>query len=311
MKDLTILIVGFNNNDLIVSCLNSFYFDLLKQEKITFEVIIVENGNLQFEDFKFLKGKINIKWIKSKYNSGFARGNNLGFQHANGRKILIMNPDMEISFDTILTLFERQKDQSNYISSCRLTYPDGEEQMNSFRRTYFLKEIFNKNMLLKKIKIQFREIYYDDIIGFTGALFLFDRLMLENNRIFNPIYFMYEEENDFFYTMSKRKAIIQFNNDLNATHATEGTITSSQWTFGQKLVSKHQFIRNNFSIWYYLLYLLMNQFNLLLKILFNPFLKEKDRMIKTEIIVNKYLIEILFKPKKFYKLSNNLQIHKC
>ena len=126
--DLSIIIVGYNNNDLLKRCINSFYDELIKINIISFEVIIIENGFLNRSP-DFLTSKSLIKWFYSEKNLGYGKGNNMGFNISNGSSILILNPDIEISAEAINEMLKaHNKKGINVITSCQLIYPDGKKQ---------------------------------------------------------------------------------------------------------------------------------------------------------------------------------------
>lgn len=96
--ELSIIIVSFNTKDVLKDCLNS----LRKVKKeVSFEVIVSDNGSsdgtveLMKDDYKW------VKLIDNSKNLGFARGNNLAKDVANGKYILFLNPDTLINKSTL------------------------------------------------------------------------------------------------------------------------------------------------------------------------------------------------------------------
>lgn len=309
MEELSILIVGYGDNDLLISCIKSFYKDLKLTNRVQFEIIVVENHPDMNVIPTYFENKTEIKWLKSPNNCGYGRGNNLAFKKAKGEIVLILNPDIEISADSIMKLYFNSKNGSqNTISSCKLIYPNGKPQINYFTRINHLSALINQNLILRKIKIQLKESQSPKIIGFSGALFIFKRNVIQADYIFNPIYFMYEEENDFFYKMEKMGVIAEFNENVTAIHKTEGTIDDKSWMSRQKMVSKFQFIRNNFGVFYYLLFLSVKSVNIIVLLIFFPFLKDK-KFSKNELYISFsnywYFVRLTFQPKIFINLLKN------
>lgn len=87
--DLTIIIVSWNVRELLQDCLRS----VVAQKGITMQIIVVDSasrdGSVEMIAEKFSQVKI----IACSENVGFPRGNNLGLAQANGRFILLLNPD--------------------------------------------------------------------------------------------------------------------------------------------------------------------------------------------------------------------------
>jgi GT2 family glycosyltransferase len=89
----SIIVVTHNNQDDIVDCINS----VLYQSYPNFEVIIVDNTSNDRTVEKVLENfgdnKL-VRLIKKRKNTGYAEGNNLGFQESKGDMIAILNPDL-------------------------------------------------------------------------------------------------------------------------------------------------------------------------------------------------------------------------
>lgn len=102
LQDLSILIVTWNGDDLLRSCLESL--------KTTCgnipEIVVVDNAALDSTE-AIVSGYSNIKYIASKENLGFAGGNNLGLPLCTRRFVLLLNNDTVIrTSETITQLAE-------------------------------------------------------------------------------------------------------------------------------------------------------------------------------------------------------------
>ena len=86
----SVLIVNYNAGDLLQDAINS----LKKQTFRDFEVVIVDNDSEDRSVEKLdTEGLPAIRVLREKENHGFARGNNLGAQTANGKCLALLNPD--------------------------------------------------------------------------------------------------------------------------------------------------------------------------------------------------------------------------
>lgn len=88
-KIASIIILSYNSKDDLKECIPS----ILEQSYTDFEVILVDNSSTDGSP-EFLKVNYpNLKLIETGANLGYAAGNNIGFQHAKGKYIVVVNPD--------------------------------------------------------------------------------------------------------------------------------------------------------------------------------------------------------------------------
>ncbi|MBU0503955.1 MAG: glycosyltransferase family 2 protein [Candidatus Omnitrophota bacterium] len=88
----SIIIVNLNGGEFLDVCLSS----LKKQTYRDFEVIVVDNFSTD-NSLKLLEEKYSgfTRVIRNQYNTGFARGNNIGIMKASGDLIITLNNDIE------------------------------------------------------------------------------------------------------------------------------------------------------------------------------------------------------------------------
>lgn len=129
--DLGIVLVNWNCKQVILHCLES-----IKMAGYIESVIIVDNASDDgsIEEIKSQIAKVKI--IESKTNLGFAEGNNRGIKYLleNGaRYIFILNPDTEITKDTIPELIEvMEKDKRIGIVGPKILIPTPRESHPGF-----------------------------------------------------------------------------------------------------------------------------------------------------------------------------------
>ncbi|MDW7680526.1 MAG: glycosyltransferase, partial [bacterium] len=108
MIDISIIIVTFNNQTEIGSCLRSLQAAL---KNLRAQLIVIDNDSSDrsrdivrtaLEKFSGLhNGHINGHIIENPANFGFTRAVNQGLEIADGEFILLLNPDTEVHSDTI------------------------------------------------------------------------------------------------------------------------------------------------------------------------------------------------------------------
>lgn len=99
-----IIIVTYNSEDYIASCIESIGTSLYPQGKI--HVTIVDNGSRDdtVGVLEAAEYEAKLKLIKSGKNLGFGEANNRGFQEATGDYVLFLNPDTELRESTLNNL---------------------------------------------------------------------------------------------------------------------------------------------------------------------------------------------------------------
>ena len=112
--DISIIIINYNLAKEIEDCLNSLLQVIGSENKIVYEIIIVDNNSpdkkLPGTEKKFYQD--NIKFYYLDENIGFGKGCNFGFSKATGEYICFLNPDTIIKeniFLPILNVFEMDK----------------------------------------------------------------------------------------------------------------------------------------------------------------------------------------------------------
>ncbi len=129
--DISIVIVSYNSANVIGACLASIH---ASRDALDVETIVVDNESSdgsaklvgeQFPWAQLLVGHGNV---------GFARGNNLGFRHASGRYLFMLNPDTEVRPGALsaLVAFANMHPKAGMIAP-HVVNPDGTLQHSTFR----------------------------------------------------------------------------------------------------------------------------------------------------------------------------------
>jgi len=96
----SIIIVTWNSAKDIVNCINS----IKKQTYTDFEILLVDNNSNDNSVDIVRKHYPDIQIIENKNNLGFAEGNNIGIQKANGEILAFVNPDVILDPDWLNNL---------------------------------------------------------------------------------------------------------------------------------------------------------------------------------------------------------------
>lgn len=123
MMILSIIIVSYNVEELLVKCLRS----IEKYSKgIAKEVFVVDNNSSDNTVFRIRKDFPKVLLIANKKNLGFSKANNQALRRAKGNYLLVLNPDTELKPDTLSTMIDfMQKNKDVAVSTCRVELADG------------------------------------------------------------------------------------------------------------------------------------------------------------------------------------------
>lgn len=107
--DLSIIIVNWNTKKLLFECLESIYKNT---KEIALEIIVIDNASADGSAEMIKRNYTKVNLIKSDINLGFARANNIAFEHTTGRYILLLNSDTvvkEKALDLAVSFLDQNK----------------------------------------------------------------------------------------------------------------------------------------------------------------------------------------------------------
>lgn len=210
--DLSVLILNMNNKDLLEACLKSIYGDTTK--KISFEVIVVDNGSVD-DSVDMVKKKFSkVVLIENKENRGFSGGNNQAMKKSKGRYVLLLNNDTEVlpgTFEKMVEFMDKHSgagglgckvfnpDRSLQISCCAFPPP-----VSKWLKDIFLNRLFPHNKVTSKHKIDaeaHKRVHDVDYV--IGACLLVRREAMEQVGLIDEQFFIFAEEIDWCYRIRK------------------------------------------------------------------------------------------------------------
>lgn len=205
MEKISIILLNYNGFNDTRDCINSIITKQENNKQFMYDVIVVDNNSSDDSVIK-LKKMNCIKLIESKYNGGFAYGNNIGIKYAleNGADyVFLLNNDTIITKDCILKLYSKIKKQKDIgILSSRVMFYDNRDLINY----YDGKINWLKGTAVIKDK---GKVYKDKGKNFIYTNFMTGCCMLIKKDVFNNVgllpeeYFMYYEDVDFCVQVNK------------------------------------------------------------------------------------------------------------
>lgn len=243
--DLSIIIVNYNTKKLTIDCIQSV---LDTVHDIDYEIVLMDNSSDANEVLEYHHPQVQCHTIP---NNGYANANNLGYTHASGENILLLNPDTLVYDETInhcLDLLrssgcpsECSSECSSGCSSwnsqskmmgaigCRILRPDGSldhacrrgfpTPFNSFCYFGKLHKIFKHNSRY----CQYTMSHLDDSIScpvdsLTGAFMLMPRRVIQEVGLFDETFFMYGEDLDLCYRIKDAGYEVYYNAEVTMLH---------------------------------------------------------------------------------------------
>ncbi|MFI5153586.1 MAG: glycosyltransferase family 2 protein [Chitinophagales bacterium] len=124
---LSIIIVNYKSTALLLNCLKTIYTET---DRVSFEIIVVDNHSEDQSKDQLLTAFPNLKWIQMSYNTGFARANNEGIKQSVGDLVLLLNPDTLIEGHAIDGCCEKFVDSQYVACGVQLINPDRTPQIS-------------------------------------------------------------------------------------------------------------------------------------------------------------------------------------
>jgi len=210
--DLSVIIVNWNARDRLAECLTS-----IEQQagRLSLETWVVDNGSTD-GSAELVEGRFPwVKLLVNQENRGFARANNQALRRAQGRYLLLLNPDTVILDDALMAMIDFLDVHPDVGAvGCRLVNPDGSMQTSSYSfptlftilvSAYGLKRLLPLNLLRRSFLGRALEGHFGHLsrhdqvrsVDFvTGACMMVRREVMEQVGLLDENFFLYAEEID-------------------------------------------------------------------------------------------------------------------
>jgi GT2 family glycosyltransferase len=201
--DLSIIIVSWNVRDLLQNCLRS----VLAETNLALQIIVVDSASTDGSPEMITELFPQVELVACQENVGFPGGNNLGIARANGRYILLLNPDTIVHGDALAKMvsYLEQNPQVGVVGP-QLLNEDGSVQ-SSRRRFPTLRTAFFESTWLQPYAPQgvlddyfVRDVGDDEtavVEWVMGACLMTRQEVVAQVGGLDEKYFMYSEELDY------------------------------------------------------------------------------------------------------------------
>ena len=208
----SVIIVTYNTKQMTAECIDSVFE---KTKDVDFEIVLVDNASSDGSK-EFFEKDARIKYVYSNENLGFGRANNLGYEHAEGEYIFLLNSDTLLVNNAIKLFCDYMQSQSRSVGcvGCVLQRRDG-SRMHSYHTAFpSLSWIFYEilGVSIPKLfhpyefmeKRQSKDFYPQKVAVITGADLFIRRCVIEECGLFDADFFMYYEETEMQYRFSAK-----------------------------------------------------------------------------------------------------------
>jgi len=274
MPEVSVIIVNYNGFDLLEKCVET----LIKYTKVSYEIIVVDNGST-VGDVLTVTAKFNgIKTIKLNENKGFAAANNLGISESAGKYILLLNNDIVFIEDAISKSVDYSKTVNDKaILGCKLLNEDNSHQIsvvdydtitNLFGENFFLYSLFPKSKLLSKYSVNHKlGEKPTDVEVVKGAYFFIPRKIIDTIGLLDERFFFYYEETEYCYRYKKIGGRVIYFPSASIIHLGGASSDSNLWfKFYNQHLAKVQFFQKHFNGMKFLLACIIHYLGLLVRV---------------------------------------------
>jgi GT2 family glycosyltransferase len=145
MADLSVVIVSWNVREFLAACLDSIK---VHASDLNIEVIVVDSYS---SDGTVEMVRARYQWVRflpQSTNIGFTRGNNLGLAAAQGRHLMLLNPDTEVVGDALSRMVHYLDEHPDVgVVGPRTLNSDGSTQSTRRRFPTFVTALFESTWL--------------------------------------------------------------------------------------------------------------------------------------------------------------------
>jgi GT2 family glycosyltransferase len=259
--EISILIVHYQTPDLLLNCVSSLWNN---SAAVTIEVIVVDNESNDDSKKQILSSFPQTKWIDAGYNSGFARGNNLGIRNSNGEYVLLLNPDSFITDDFLNKMlgFYKQKDAKHRLGllGCRIISSVDQSLLVGTGMSFpgIIKYVKANPLFIKLFrglvnnkKYKPEEMHYKnhEVDFVSGACVMIKRSKIDQFDLYlDEDFFLYYEDVELSFRTQKKGLVNYFTADVEVYHENSASTAKNSTRNNIILVSEILFYFKTISI---------------------------------------------------------------
>jgi len=212
MVNVSIIIVNYNTKELTKQCIASI---IQKTGEICYEIIVVDNASTDGSR-EYFQTVDDIVFLPQKENLGFGKANNKGLEVAKGKYIFFLNSDTFLRNNALKIFYDFMEDYKGNIGCVGCLLKDATmKRTHSFadfpQKRYALigrllspiYKVFGvKYQTLDKVSLIKGNAFNVDYV--IGADLFVKKELLDKYGAFSPEFFMYYEDTEMQYRLSKK-----------------------------------------------------------------------------------------------------------
>jgi len=206
--DISIVVVSYNTQGLLRSCIRTVYEH---RDDLRVEVLVVDNASRDCSADMIAAEFPEVVLFRNTVNVGFGKANNQALRKARGDYILLLNSDTELSPHALRDCIRYLKQNPKVgVLTCKLVMANGSLDLACRRsfptpfialcRLLGLSYLFPKSRLFAKYNLTYLdpdETYEVDAV--VGAFMLMPREAFLEVGLLDEVFFMYGEDLDWCY----------------------------------------------------------------------------------------------------------------
>ncbi len=244
-------------NGLVVVNYNDYkttkkFIESIKDYDILDLIVIVDNHSTDNSYKELLKYENHkIKMIGSPNNGGYGAGNNIGIRYLinklNKCNIIISNPDVEVSENALISIFDSLNMNNNYAIVAPVVFENGNEnkgwKLPSISKDILLNIPYIHRLLRKKL-LFYKEMYYNNryvlVDAVSGCFFAIKSDVIESINFYDENMFLYYEENVLGSKIKKINMSVIVDTSLSVIHHHSISIDASF-----KVMNKYKILKKS------------------------------------------------------------------
>jgi len=217
--DVSVVIPSYNTRDLMEQALRTVMEAAVDLEV---EIFVVDNASSDDSVEMVRTSFPTVKLICNERNVGFAAANNIAFEQAAGRYVLLLNSDTVVRPDTLRTLVTFLDDHPKAAAAgCKILNPDGTLQidcrrgfptpMAAFWKLAGMSRLFPKSARFARYNLTYLDPEeVNEVDALSGSCMMVRRETILQVGPLDDTYFMYGEDLDWCYRMRQAGWLIYY-----------------------------------------------------------------------------------------------------
>ena len=234
--DLSIVIVNYNVFDDVLKCIGSINNNV---KKLDYEIIVVDNNSANRDIEKLPDYFPCVKLILNSDNRGFGYANNIGVSKATGDYIVLVNPDIIFTDNSLEIMYEfiNTNSKIGVVGPVQVKPNSGIEYYYTFFPSIYsrLMQEFRLYMtapIMKKRFFNFLDVNIEngkpfEVDWVMGSCMMLKRQLFNEAGAFDESFFLYEEETELEFRINKsgyRNYMIPAAKVLHNHHSSSGKL---------------------------------------------------------------------------------------